>query len=400
MKALSRGNTALAACIIALLILNIFSAFLLIQLREGYELLKERYELTLQRVDVLSKELQSLKEKYSKVESEYNSLKDNYTRLNLRNQRLLENVTALGEEVALIKDNLSRLRESYEMLVLNYSSLNSSYYALKSDYEKVTKLLNDLPKRVLIEPENLPELITSALAESPKLEFIIVGEMRISKTDDPALKAEEITLWILTNLEYLVDDFHEIIFNESIISFPDHIDLPSQVLSRKGGDCEDLSLLAYVLLNMVSEDSEKTYLISLEGLSEYAHMAILYKTEDGFIIVDPAGLYVTDRHYAMRVVLEETSGRWRKAVDLYLNPLRISPEIKSELLDRGLADMVYSLGSRVEPKPLKEALASWMDMWSGQIPGARVSFIANSTFYKTFNSTSEFIDFVESGGLG
>jgi len=395
---LSKGSTALAACIIALIILNVFSALLLIQLRDGYGSLEERYEAALEKVGGLSKELQSLKRKYSEIESEYRSLKDNYTRLDLRNRRLLENLSALEERVAAFEEDLSGLRESYELLASNYSSLNSSYHALKSDYEKISSLLEDLPKSVLLKPRNLPELIGSALAESPELWFVI-EEAGLSKADAPALKAEKATLWILTNLEYLPDDFHEVVLNGSIISFPDHLDLPSQVLFRSGGDCEDLSLLAYALLSAVLGDSERVYLISLEGLSEYAHMAVLYKTGSGFIIVDPAGLYATDRHYAMKVVLRKLSSGGG-STELYLNPLKISPEIKSQLLDLGLADMMFSLGSRVEPKPLKEALGSWISMWSEELPGARVSFVANSTFYKTFNSTSEFVDFVESGGLG
>ncbi|RLG07586.1 MAG: hypothetical protein DRN59_00940, partial [Thaumarchaeota archaeon] len=165
------------------------------------------------------------------------------------------------------------------------------------------------------------------------------------------------------------------------------------------GDCEDLSFLVYGLLQESISSSEAVYLIALKGVSLYAHMAVLYKSDEGFMIVDPAGLYLTDRQYAMRVTFERGDVLRKESVTAYLNPLMISPRLKSKLFEERLAELVFDPGSLARPSPISDTITGWIERWSKDIPGAYVSFIANSTFYREFNSTRDFINFVESGGL-
>jgi len=65
----------------------------------------------------------------------------------------------------------------------------------------------------------------------------------------------------------------------------------------------------------------------------------------------------------------------------------------------GLAKLIPVSSSFIKPEPSEDAVNQWVKKWEKQVPLAYVNFIANSTFYKTFNSTQEFLDFVELGGL-
>ena len=399
--------TILTICIITLLILNISSLILLTRLEKGYEGLKEDYTRILEKHNLLKQALEALKSEYEdlktkhvSLEEEYLILRENYSRLASENAQLYNALDNLHRRVDILEKNFSVFSDQYIKLLANYTALNSSYTLLREDYERLENLLDRISARVLIEPETTPILIKIALGESLELRKELVEDIGVSKLDAPAVKAEKILTWILKNLEYIPDDFHEVVLNHSITPIQDYASSPIQTLIRNGGDCEDLSILVYVLLQESRSSSESVYLIALEGASPYAHMAVLYKSDEGFMIVDPAGLYLTDRQYAMRVTFERGDVPRRESVTAYLNPLMISPSLKSELFEEGLAELIFSPGSLARPSPISETITKWVQRWSKDVPGAYVSFIANSTFYKKFNSTEDFISFVESGGLG
>ena len=399
--------TILTICIITLLILNISSLTLLTRLERSYEDLREDYarilekhNLLKQALEALESEYEDLKTKHLSLEEEYLILRENYSQLASENAKLRNALDNLYRRVDILERNLSAFSDQYIKLLADYTALNSSYSSLRGDYERLEDLLDRISARVLIEPETTPNLIKIALGESSELRKELIEDIGVSKLDTPAVKAEKILTWILRNLEYIPDDFHEIVLNHSITSIQDYASSPTQTLIRSGGDCEDLSILVYVLFQESRSSSEAVYLIALEGASLYAHMAVLYKSDEGFMIVDPAGLYLTDRQYAMRVTFERGDILRRESVTAYLNPLMISPRLKSRLFEEGLAELVSNPGSLVRPSPISETITKWVQRWSRDVPGAYVSFIANSTFYKKFNSTEDFIGFVESGGLG
>lgn len=394
---MSRLQTAvLALCVAASLLISLYAAQAILGIRSAYESLREDYEK-------LSSRYEDLLARSQALESSYNELKLSYMQVSMENKRLANEsfklrqaVSDLRNELMALRSNLSRVEELYQALSANYSFLSSNYTALKKDYDELKALLESLSMKVVIEPENLPEIIEASLLEPSGLKPLAISELKLSRSEHPSKKAERVLNWILINLQYFPDDFHEIIVDESIWKVMDRISSPAETLSRKGGDCEDLALLSYALLAQALGDGESIYLIGLEGVSEMGHIAVLYKVGENFMVIDPAGLYLTDVGYAL-----ETSFRRNLREEVwYLNPLWIAPELKLPMIEEGVAKLQPAYGSYVKPRPAEEAIPRWLEIWEAQIPLVHVSFVANSTFYKTFNSTQEFLEFIELKGLG
>ncbi|MEM0111893.1 MAG: transglutaminase-like domain-containing protein [Candidatus Parvarchaeota archaeon] len=305
-----------------------------------------------------------------------------------------------------LQRSVEDLKESYLMLESNYNTLSTNFSSVYEDYKKLQERVEQVSKRVLMKPEDLPEIINLAATSTSKLELLLY-RIKISHQDRPEVKAEKILSWILMNLQYIPDDFHEIVIHESILQVQNHISLPEEIIDRGGGDCEDLAVLTYALLNEVTSNSESVYLIALEGVSPYsyryrlgwAHIAVLYKIGDEFIIIDPAGAYITDRKYTMKIILERGSEEEGEYAIMSLDPLMLPPRFKDQLVKRGVANLTFMPGSSIKATTIEDALFKWIKEWEKRVPQIQVDFIANSTFYMRFNSTKEFLNFVNSGGL-
>lgn len=316
-------------------------------------------------------------------------------------QDLLE----LEEKMKDLQKKIEEIERSYTMLASNYSTLTSNYISLHQNYGKLQDLIIQISKRALMKPEDLPEIIEISTRRSSSLELLLY-KIKISKNDQPELKAEKIISWILNNLEYIPDDFHEIIVYNNVVQVQDYVSFPDEVIERGGGDCEDLAILTYAILDRVLGESESVYLIGLEGVSPYsyryrigwAHMAVLYKVGNEFIIIDPTGAYVTDRKYTMRIIIDKVSEE-REHKIFYYNPLMLSPKFKNQFINDGIAELTFAVDSSVRSDEVNRAISEWLRKWEVSIPQIYVSFIANSTFYMKFNSTEEFLDFTNLRGL-
>lgn len=312
----------------------------------------------------------------------------------------------LQDAVKTLQKKVEDLEKSYLILESNYNILNSNYSLIYEDYKRLQERVKQASKRVLMKPEDLPEIIYLATTRISMLEFLLY-RIKISQDNQPEVKAGKIFTWILMNLQYIPDDFHELVVHGGILQIQDHISLPEEVIDRRGGDCEDLAILTYSLLDKVRGDSESVYLIALEGVSPYsyryrigwAHIAILYKIGDEFMIIDPAGVYITDRKYTMRIFLEMGSEGGEGHAIIHLDPLTLPPQLKDQLVKRGVADLTFAPGSSIRSATIEETLFEWIGEWEKTVPQIQVVFVANSTFYRSFNSTQEFLDFVNSGGL-
>ncbi len=392
----------LALCaILALITLTIgFYAFYAISdLRSSNEALLQDYKNLAQQYKNLLSLSRELESKYQELRSSYAKMRWENERLSNESIQLREALEGLEGKISILEKNLSKIGEQYQNLSSNYRFLNRSYFSIRKDYERLSFLVGSVSKRVIIKPEVIPEMLKEFLSESSKLEPLVFEDLGLSKEDQPAIKAEKLLTWIMVNLQYLPDDFHEVVVDDDIWPIMDHASSPLETLSRKGGDCEDLAIFSYAALTLVSEDGESPYLIGLKGTSPFAHMAVLYKVNEGYIIVDPAGLYATDVSYALEVIFEKQKGEGRESVMMYLDPLILNPQLKHQLMDMGLAKLIPVSSSFIKPEPSEDAVNQWVKKWEKQVPLAYVNFIANSTFYKTFNSTQEFLDFVELGGL-
>ena len=394
---MSRLQTAiLALCVAASLLISIYAIQATFNLRSAYDSLRENYEkLALQYEDLLARS-QALESSYNELKLSYVQVSEENERLANESLKLRQAVSDLRDELTSLRNNLSRVEELYRALSANYSFLSSNYTALKKDYDELKILLESLSMKVLIEPENLPKIIRASFLESSSLKSLALSKLKLSRSEQPSEKAEKVLTWILINLQYIPDDFHEIIVDGKLWKAMDRISSPAETLNRRGGDCEDLALLSYALLAQVLGDGESIYLIGLKGAPEIGHIALLYKVGEKFMVIDPAGLYLTDVSYTLKTSFKKNLGE----ETAYLNPLWINPNLKLLMIKEGVAELQPVHGSSIEPKPAEEAITIWLERWESQIPLVHVSFVANSTFYKTFGSTQEFLDFIELGGLG
>jgi len=393
----------LALCVVFALMTataGIYAFYTLSDLRSSNELLLREHAKLVQRYEDLLFRSQELESRYRELKSSYLRISEENARLSNESILFHKELAELKGEVSILKENLSKIKGLYQILLANYSSLNASYTSVREDYKKLKTLVESISSRSLLKPKDLPKILRTFLPDSQELRPLVLEELKLSKYDEPAVKAERLLTWMLIYLQYAPDDFHEMVLNDSVWSIMDYMSSPLETLRRGGGDCEDLAALSYIVLSIVSGDGESVYLIGLEGASPYAHMALFYKAPEGFIILDPAGLYATDMSYRLKIILERQLNGARATVTIYLDPLRLNPDLKLELMKNELAKLTPVNGSAIKLEPVEDAVYEWIKIWEMQIPKAHVSFIANSTFYKTFNSTQEFINFIEAGNLG
>lgn len=393
---MSRLQTVVLALFVAAsLLIGFYAIQATSDLRFAYSSLREKFEkLTIQYDDLLARS-QALESSYNELNSSYMQVREENERLANESLKLRQAVDDLRDELTSLRGSLSRVEKLYQALSANYSLLSSNYTALKKDYDQLKLLLESLSTKVLIEPKNLPKIIKGSFLESSSIRSLAIDRLKLSRSERPAEKAEKVTTWILTYLQYIPDDFHEVVVDGKLLKVMDRISSPAETLSRGGGDCEDLALLSYALLAQALGDRESIYLIGLRGALEIGHIALLYKVGESFMVIDPAGLYLTDISYALKTSFKKDLGE----ATAYLNPLSINPNLKLQLIEDGVAELQPVYGSSIGLKPAEEAIPLWVEKWESQIPLAYVSFIANSTFYKTFNSTEEFIEFIGLGGL-
>jgi len=89
----------------------------------------------------------------------------------------------------------------------------------------------------------------------------------------------------------------------------------------------------------------------LKGAPEIGHIALLYKVGEKFMVIDPAGLYLTDVSYTLKTSFKKNLGE----ETVYLNPLWINPNLKLLMIKEGVAELQPVHGSSIEPKPAEEA---------------------------------------------
>ena len=354
-----------------------------IELSENYSLLKQRYA-------ALSEEHSKLRESYQLITANYTSLKKEYESLR-KSYQLLE------DDYRSLKENYDSLREDYERLMAAYENVTAGYEHLEANYSEISKNLEFVRERILLPPDFFPGM----LKQSVSFEVIMITkrELGLSKDMSPEFKARKIMEWIMKNTQYLRDDYHQYIVDSKLATRNDFASAPNETLSRRGGDCEDLAVLAYAMLKSVLGRDEAVYLIVITN-NEMAHAAVLYKARDKFIIIDPAMNYVTDA----RIVLVTNMFKGSSKYAVWMSPMALSPEVKQFLLDNGFAKVSYY--DPRNPPRLSSAIYRfsnldltvnlWLDYADPVIPGAYVYFIADDSMVNTFNSTQEFFDWMKS----
>ena len=351
--------------------------------------------------NILNSEYMSLYNRHHDLKSKYKGLQEDY-------QKAVSKLKIISEENAGLRENYTRLVESYEKLRLQYDDVESRYEDLKEKYGnlvskyseinasllKIEKGLEEISDRILTPSDRIPHMLKQA---SPTMvEDIVYRELELRAETPPEIKAKKVLEWIMLNLQYSDDDFHQYLIDNRLESYQDFLSLPNETLVRGGGDCEDLATLVYTMLKAVLKKGEQIYIVQITGRG-VRHVGVIYELEDKLMILDPAGGYVTDA----KISLEMSMKKGLKTYKIWLNPLAIRREGKKFLMENGFAKLIYMKPSSIEEgeayKFLKvdDAVTLWLNHWRKEMIHPSIGMVANDTFVKVFNSTQEFLDWME-----
>ena len=298
-----------------------------------------------------------------RINNRYNALLISYKKL----QSYKERYNKLYSRLALIDESYSELYSKYESLLLLFNGLKSSADLRINPKNDIYKLLKASNKTSLLDD--------------------IIREIGVSKDMSSKEKARRVLEWIVKNTYYEYDDYHYYIVDNEYFLRQNFFSLPNETLERKGGDCEDLAILAYALLKRVST-SEKVYLIKfISPASGLVHDSVLYESGNGYMIIDPSGPYVTENSKIL--LLLRASNR-----TIYLNPMGIHPSIKLYLIRNGIASLSYGrIEKELNTNPysfikLSRALDLWLEDW-GELDA--YILISSDNFTELFNSKENFL---------
>ena len=336
---------------------------------------------------ILSSEYMNLRDGYHDLKDKYEDLQDDY-------REAVSRLKTISEQNIELRENYSKLAESYKRLKLQYDDLRSKYFEINITLPKVEEKLKEISDRILIPSDRVPDMLKQA---SPAMvKDVVYGELELKAETTPEIKAKKILEWIMLNLQYSDDDFHQYLTDNRLESYQDFLSLPNETLARGGGDCEDLATLVYTMLKTVLKRGEQIYIIEISS-GGARHAGVIYKLEDKLMILDPAGGYVTNA----RILLEMSVKKGLKEYKIWLSPLAIRREWKKFLIEKEFAKLIYMKPSGIEEGEAykfleaEDAVTLWLNHWRKEMIHPSISMVANDTFVKTFTSTQEFLDWME-----
>ncbi len=368
-----------------------------LEIKSQYAELNSSFSLLTANYSNLKKDFTSLRERYTALNQSYHSLLENYTFVKSDYNRLQSDYQSLKREYDLLVKEREALEKDYEELRSRYENLTTGYESLETGYSDIKRNLDLISERILLPEDFFPEILNQSL--QPEVSQIVVNELGLRSDMDPEFKAKEIMEWVVMNVQYLADDYHQFLNDSKLDVFRNFASLPNETLARGGGDCEDLAILTYAMLRFVLGGSERVYLIGIAA-GERGHIAVLYKAENGFMIIDPATNYMTNGV----VVFSLTVYKGDVPYSVWLTPMGMPPSHKQFLSKNELAEIMYldpkNFPARAssyyefwEPRPCVDA---WLDYVSSTLPGASVRLVANESYVRSFISTQDFLEWVTS----
>ena len=329
----------------------------------------------LMKYDTLASKYRDLKDKYGRLSLEYAnltnryiSLKTNYTDLRVRYSTLMFNYTEL-------KHKLSNLTKQFLSLVKRYEDLESKYTGV----ERILKV-----RALGHSTEEMVEEIIRSIDPS-SVEYVI-EELGISEKASDTGKVKAVMDWIMLNTMYIPDPFIPVPLTDSISWEENYISLPNETLARDGGDCEDLAILAYTLLQKLFGEGRVWIIAWRSKIS--SHWGVLVKGKEGWCIVDPAGQYVSGvKEISLRLRMLDTRGR---EYIVWISPMDVEPDLKAWLISRGFARLEYK--GRIGFGTLEGVVRAWLRYWGEEW----VYMVASSEGVKFFGSTEDFLEYMRS----
>lgn len=144
--------------------------------------------------------------------------------------------------------------------------------------------------------------------------------------------------WILLNNYYQYDPgiLYVDVYMDIEMTY-EYLQLPIETTLRRGGDCEDLSLITYgVLVNL----GFKTWIISVK-MYRVSHVFVIAWNNDKWFIIDPASNFLNG--YTLVFVMRDSDRN-------ILIPLHlVSPLFKKKLVENGVEVLwIYDFAKKTE----------------------------------------------------
>ena len=219
-------------------------------------------------------------------------------------------------------------------------------------------------------------------------------------------RAWKVIKYVAINLTYLRDPYARVVLpTAELIILNDVLNLPNETV-RRGGDCEDLSLLVYSLLKATLNPGEGVYLLLVRAEPE-GHTAVLAidKVRGEVYIIDPSWGMVNGYAVVLRIEAINRTGslEYRHFLAVILHPL-----LKEGMFELLKVKVVYldvftylrtgkpthSEVPAIHRLPPRELLNEWLRMLGYYEPKSFA--IASDTEVIEFPSLNDLIQWIES----
>ncbi len=437
------GKSLIIGIIIGLLILSAPSYILYNKLTNTQNKLNQDHEnLTRcnQDKNILQSNITKLKQEYEKLMSDYDQLKNNYQQLQKRFNSLNINYTKTIDLYNKLKQayndllgNYSKLKENYNTLQSQYSDLENNYAALQNEATQLRQnyqTLNNTYNQLLEEYNNLVDALMQAhnwinLFSARHNESAFYSKLLEESVDSakqivdlalfvgsPGYRSFSVFNYTLLWLNYCPDNYVRYVnlSNDKIMVSDDVFMLPNETWTNGCGDCEDLALFDYGILNLTATQGEKLYLVVFSSKDwDSAHVGLLLvwhvNNTKRYFVIDPAGNYYNGVGMKLKINVKDIKGTgwW-----YWLDPLDINYNTKEFLLNGSVAVIEYRDYEQNKWYPLNEtpiyyytdasvALHDWIVSYWNAYPVKFIEIIGPHT-YKEFNSIIDAAHWITNNG--
>ncbi|MEM1832111.1 MAG: hypothetical protein QW816_03790 [Desulfurococcaceae archaeon] len=218
---------------------------------------------------------------------------------------------------------LSKVNLDYNKLLLEYSQLNYTYIQLKDQLSDLSRNYYDLLDRYV----NLTRVIenitrtyleyvslTSSFARVLNLEEVnATGDIvraAIVYESSPWDSYRNMYAWVSASVRYVGDvtipvPVCEYVNGKCVLRYvyvENYVQSPSFTLSKRQGDCEDMTILLYAMIKYYQlwylKTEYFTWIAYIEFSDNTTHTAVFIPASNGRLtILDPAGKYLTVNEY-------------------------------------------------------------------------------------------------------
>jgi nitrogen fixation-related uncharacterized protein len=322
------------------------------------EALKVAVALLLSCLIILGFNYYLLQDTYEDLERKYEELLREYEEIEAKNSELMSRLSSLEAENAWLRSNLTSTESYYNAIIDMYETwLKGNFSIIPILVERITYLTTKLSEygNIVGSPGGI-----SYLEDLTQQERNLFLEKAVNSLPFTLNYSEYVAIYGVPLGIHVYVSFTTY-YQPDPISVKEYWKLPNETLKDLGGDCEDLSLLAYSIL--IRNGLNDTYLVAWLGNST-GHVAVLTRYMGRWYLIDLAGNWYNGLklYVSMKILKNGVT------YDLKLPPLSIHPEVKDWLVRENYATIDVSPvpgGRELSGIDLKTLLQEWVAYWVG-----------------------------------